>query len=268
MKISWTSASARLALVAAALWMAAGCTTIAADAVNSTTGAVSDAINQRDVKSHAVRSIKTVTINRVAVMPLIDAAPGAATAGGSPLAPGAAEAISAELYSQVAMAGGWEPIPEQDVAEAMQKMPPTTLLDLDANALKLGHDVSADGVIYGTVEKYQERVGADYAAASPASVAFSLRFVDLKSKQVVWTAKFAKSQAALSQNLFDLANFVQRSGRWVRAHEIAQEGVKEAVSDLHGELNLSQNVKRFETGTYGELKSGQQRYNTGPNGIY
>lgn len=264
MKPRTTSAIARLALVASALWLAPGCTTIAADAVNSTTGAVSDAINQRDVKSHAVRSIKTISINRVAVMPLVAATPGI----GETQAPGGPEAISAELYSQVAVAGGWEPIPEQDVADAMQKLPPTTPFNLDENALKLGHDVSADGVIYGTVEKYQERVGMDYSAASPASVSFSLKFVDLKSKQVVWTAKFAKSQAALSQNLFDLANFVQRSGRWVRAHEIAQEGVKEAVADLHGDLNLSQNVKRFETGTYGELKSGQQRYNTGPNGIY
>ena len=264
MKGSWASASARLVLVAAALWLAAGCTTLAADAVNSTTGAVSDAINQRDVKTHAVRSIKTIAISRIAVMPLVEAAPG----GGEELAPGAAEAISAELYSQVAIAGGWDPIPQQDVADAMQKMPPTTAANLDQNALQLGHDVSADGVIYGTVERYKERVGMDYSAASPASVAFSLKFVDMKSRQVVWTAKFAKSQAALSQNLFDLANFVQRSGRWVRAHEIAQEGVKEAVADLHGDLNLSQNVKRFETGSYGELKSGQQRYNTGPQGIY
>ena len=264
MKASWTGRSARLALVAAALWMAAGCTTIAADAVSSTTGAVSDAINRRDVKSHAVSSIKTLTINRVAVMPLIEAAPG----GGEPLAPGATEAVSAELYSQVAVAGGWDPVAEQDVAAAMQKMPPTTIANVDENALKLGHDVSADGVIYGTVERYQERVGMDYSAASPAAVSFSLKFVDFKSKQVVWTAKFAKSQAALSQNLFDLANFVQRSARWVRAHEIALEGVKEAVADLHGDLNLNQNVKRFETGTYGEMKSGQQRYSTGPQGIY
>lgn len=264
MKTGWASASARLALAAAALLTAAGCTAMAADVVNSTTGAVSDTINRRDVKSHAVRSIKTVEINRIAVMPLIDAAPG----GGEQLAPGAAETITAELYSQVALAGGWNAIPEQDVDDAMQKMPPTTLGNVDENALKLGHEVSADGIIYGTVERFQERVGMDYSAASPASVAFSLKFVDLKSKQIVWTAKFAKSQAALSQNLFDLANFVQRSGRWVRAHEIAQEGVKEAVADLHGDLNLSQNVKRFETGTYGQLKSGQQRYNTGPNGMY
>ena len=263
MRAGWAAASGRLAFLAAALCVA-GCTTLAADAVNSTTQSVSDVINRRDVKTHAVRSIKTIVINRVAVMPVIDATPG----GGEPLAPGAAEAISAELYSQVAIAGGWEPVPEQDVADAMQKMPPTTIGNLDENALKLGHDVSADGVIYGTVERYKERVGADYSAASPAAVSFSLKFVDLKSKQVVWTAKFAKSQAALSQNLFDLANFVQRSGRWVRAHEIAQEGVKEAVADLHGDLNLSQSVKRFETGSYGELKSGQQRYSTGPQGIY
>jgi len=263
MKASWTAGVARLALVAAALWMASGCTTIAADAVTSTTESVSDAINNRDVKTHAVRSIKTLTINRVAVMPLVDA-----PAGGEPLAPGAAEAITAELYSQVAVAGGWDPVPQQEVADAMQKMPPSTIANLDENALKLGHDVSADGVIYGTVERYKERVGMDYSAASPAAVTFSLKFVDLKSKQVVWTAKFAKTQAALSQNLFDLANFVQRSARWVRAHEIALEGVKEAVADLHGDLNLSQNVKRFETGTYGQLKSGQQRYSSGPAGIY
>jgi hypothetical protein len=264
MKVVWAQAAARLALVSAALWLVAGCTTMAADVVDSTSGAVSDAINQRDVKTHAVRSIKTIDINRVAVMPLIDAVP----VGGEPLAPGAAEAITAELYSQVALAGGWEAIPNDDVADAMQKLPPTTINNLDGNALQLGHDVSADGVIYGTVERYRERVGMDYSAASPAAVSFSLKFVDLKSKEVVWTAKFAKSQAALSQNLFDLANFVQRSGRWVRAHEIAQEGVKEAVADLHGDLNLSQNVQRFETGSYGALKSGQQRYSTGPQGIY
>lgn len=264
MKSACIAAVARLALLAAALATASGCAPIVADAVTSASQSISDVINRRDVRAHAVASIKTLTIDRVAVMPLVEAAPG----GGEPLAPGATEAVSAELYSQVTVAGGWQPIPEQDIAAAMTKLPPTTIANLDENALRLGHDVSADGVICGTVERYVERVGADYAAASPASVAFSLKFVDIKSGEVVWTAKFAKSQAALSQNLFDLANFVQRSGRWVRAHEIAQEGVKEAVADLHDDLNLSKNVKRFETGSYGQLRSGQQRYDTGPQGIY
>ena len=72
MKAYWVSASTRLMLAAAALWLASGCTTMAADTVNAATESVSDAINQRDVKSHAVRSIKTISINRVAVMPLIE----------------------------------------------------------------------------------------------------------------------------------------------------------------------------------------------------
>ena len=260
MKALW--AKGLLALLGIVL-VGGGCTTIAADAITSTSQSVSDVINSRNVKAHAVASIKTISVNRVAVMPLVEA-----PAGGDTLAPGGAEAVTAELYSQVAMAGGWEVVPQPEVDAALQKMPPTTVGNLDDNALKLAHDASVDGVIYGTVERYKERVGMDYSAASPASVTFLLKFVDLKSKQIVWTAKFAKSQAALSENIFDLANFVQRSGRWVRAHEIAQEGVKEAVANLHGDLNLTKNVKRFETGTYGELKSGQQRYNTGPEGIY
>jgi hypothetical protein len=197
-------------------------------------------------------------------MPLVDGAPQGAEA----LAPGAADAITAELYSQATLLGGWQVIPESDVMQALQKLPPTTPRDLDQNALKLGRLVSVDGVLYGMVERYKERVGLDYSAASPAAVTFSLRFVDMKSGQVVWQAKFAKSQKALSENIFNLANFVQNSGRWVRANEIAQEGVKAALGDLHGRLDLAKNVKRFETGTYGELKSGGQRYNSGVNGNF
>ena len=118
------------------------------------------------------------------------------------------------------------------------------------------------------LERYREREGLDYAAASPAAVAFTLKFLDMKTGQVIWTAKFARAQKALSQNIFELANFVQHQARWVRAHEIAMEGVQQAVTNLHGSLDLSSNVKRFETGTYGELKSGAQRYQTGPQGIY
>ena len=218
---------------------------------------------QRDVKAHAVRSIKTIAINRVAVMPLVEAIRRLAIRWLR-----AAEAITAELYSQVAMAGGWDPFPQPDVDAALQKMPPTTVGNLDDNALKLAHDVSVDGVLYGTVERYKERVGMDYSAASPASVTFSLKFVDLKSKQIVWTAKFAKSQAALVRKYFRSRQFcatLRTMGARPRDRARRREGSGRRSSRRSQPV---QNVKRFETGTYGELKSGQQRYNTGPKGIY
>jgi hypothetical protein len=252
-----------LAWLCCAMLAVAGCTAVAADTIEGAKQTIGE-LGPSDLHAKAVRSIKTVSINRIAVMPIIDSPP----AGGQKLEPGASDAISAELYSQAALAGGWELIAEDDVVQAMQKLPPTTPQDLDENALKVGRLVSADGVLYGTVSRYTERVGVDYAAASPAAVTFTLKFVDMKSQQVVWQASFAKEQKALSQNIFNLVNFVQHSGRWVRAHEIALEGVKEAMNDLHGRLNLTANVKRFETGTYGELKSGGQRYGTGPSGIY
>jgi PBP1b-binding outer membrane lipoprotein LpoB len=256
------SALAKFAALALAV---AGCQSAAVNTYEAASSTVHQITVGSELQSHSVRSIKTVQVSRVAVLPLIDAPP----AGGEPLAQDAGEAVTAELYSQVSVAGGWDVVPAEDVGEAMQKLPPTTPNNIDQNALQLGQAVSADGVLYGTVERYKERVGLDYAAASPASVMFALKFVDLKTKQVVWEAKFAKSQKALNQNIFDLANFVQHSGRWVRAHEIALEGVKEAVADLHGRLNLQPNAKRFETGSYGELKSGAQRYQRqGPEGIF
>jgi hypothetical protein len=253
-----------VAAAIAAMMTASACLPIATDVVQGAGDQLSKIKLNNDLKTHAVHGIKTLQIDHIAVMPLIEAAPDKAEG----IAAGGTEAITAQLYSQSAVSGGWEVIPQDDVLAAMQKNPPSTPGNLDDNALKLGHDVSADGVLYGVVERYQERVGADYAADTPASVVFSLKFVDIKNQTVVWTAKFSKTQKALSENMFDFANFVQRSGRWVRANEISLEGVQEAVADLHGDLNLANNAKHFETGTYGQLKSGGQRFNTGSNGIY
>ena len=244
----------------------AACTPVIYSAADSTAQTVKGFIPTGDLQAHAVRSIKQVKVDRIAVMPVV-ANPGT---NGDVVADGGPDAVTAELYTQAALAGGWDVVPQDDVVRAMTNLPPTTPQNLDENAIKLGHALSVDGVLYGVLERYREREGLDYAAASPASVAFALKFVDMQTKQVVWSAKFAKAQKALAQNVFELANFVQHQARWVRAHEIAQDGVALAVADLHGNLNLtSSNVKRFETGTYGQQKSGQQRYNNnGPNGIY
>jgi hypothetical protein len=245
----------------------AGCTPILANTAMSTEQTVKGFLPTGNLQAHSVRSIKEVRVGTIAVMPVI-ANPGS---NGDVVADGGPDAVTAELYTQAAIAGGWDVAPQDDVVRAMTNLPPTNAGNIDENAIKLGHLRSVDGVLYGMLERYREREGLDYAAASPASVAFVMKFVDMKTGQVVWTAKFAKAQMALSQNVFELANFVQHEGRWVRAHEIAQEGVGLAVNDLHGNLTLTaSNVKRFETGTYSQQKSGQNRYNTGngPNGIY
>jgi hypothetical protein len=183
---------------------------------------------------HSVRSIKAVVIHKIAVMPLIDQPDQVDQS----LEAGASESVSAEVYARASMMGGWEVVPQDDVESAMQQLPPTTQANMDQNAIELGRKVAADGVIYGALNRYRERVGYDYAAQTPAAVAFTLHFLDENSKQVVWTAKFAKEQQALTQNILDLPNFIQRGARWVRAHDIAAEGVQESLDNLQSKVTI------------------------------
>lgn len=198
-----------------------------------------------DVQVQAVRSIKTIRERRIAVMPPIEA-----PAPGDTVVEGASDSMTAELQAKMAVEAGWQLVPESDVMDAMQKLPPTNASNIEQNAIALGHNVAADGVLFGEIENYKERVGSDYAAASPASVAFTLHLMDIKTGQVIWSARFSKSQAALTENVFDLASFIQNSGRWVRAHEIAEQGVDQAVDNLHSKLNLQQEVTAFPIPAY------------------
>jgi hypothetical protein len=208
-----------------------------------------------DLHTQSVRSIKSVKVDRVAVMPIVEAA-----GPGQEVADGAGASLTAEIYSQMSLAAGWNLTPESDVEDQMQKLPPTTANNIQQNALQLARLLSVDAVVYGTVQRYRERVGVDYAAQTPASVAFSLMVIDAASKQVIWNAHFDRTQKALTENVLNVVSFLQNRGRWVRAHDIALEGVELAIGDLHSQLNLQSSVRRFEAGTYESMKSGGQRY--------
>jgi len=232
----------RARFAAAAMMAVIGCQEVAHDVGNSPAfNAMSDSVHAlpglhgtSGLEVHAVRSIKTVIIHKIAVMPLIDEPDQV----DKTLPAEAAQSITAVLYARANELGGWEVVSQDDVDGALQQLPPLTAADLDQNALALGRKVAADGVIYGAVNRYRERVGFDYAAQSPAAVAFILNFIDENSKQVVWTAKFAREQKALSQNILDLPNFVSHGARWVRAHDIAVEGINGALDNLQSKLTI------------------------------
>jgi hypothetical protein len=208
--------------------------TPAFNAMSDTVTALPGLHGTAGLEVHAVRSIKTVIIHKIAVMPLIDQPDQVDKS----LPTDAAQSVTAAIYARANELGGWEVVAQEDVDAALQQMPPLTAADLDQNALALGRKVAADGVIYGVVNRYRERVGFDYGAQTPAAVAFVLKFVDENSKQVVWTAKFAREQKALSQNILDLPNFLSHGARWVRAHDIAVEGINGALDNLQSKVTV------------------------------
>jgi hypothetical protein len=187
----------------------------------------------KDLNSHAVRSIRQVTVNNLAIMPIVAAVP----FGGDPLAPGAADTITEDIYRQAS--GTWKLVPQGAVMHAAAQT--QSGANLDDAAIQVGHATGADAVLYGSVERYVERVGAEYAADKPASVAFSLKLLDMNSKQVVWSAKFSKTQQPLATNFFNLPTFLENKGQWVLASELANDGVGQAIENLRSSLGIAPN---------------------------
>jgi hypothetical protein len=103
-------------------------------------------------------------------------------------------------------------------------------------AKRLGELVFADAVIFGRVLRYRERVGEEWGARSPASVAFVLDLWDVRRGDLIWSGRFDETQRPLSENLLSLGEFTQRGGRWLTAEELALEGIKKAINQLHQTL--------------------------------
>ena len=92
-----------------------------------------------------------------------------------------------------------------------------------------GRSIKADAVLTGYIYRYEERVGTPYAASQPASVAFSIHLIRSADGADVWFGYMDDTQQALSENLFNMAIFWQRKGRWVSADEMAEAGLTELL---------------------------------------
>jgi len=175
-------------------------------------------------------------IRRIAVFPL-EALSGEEksrvpfSSGGSGDSPAAL--ISRQLYTTMSQSPNWQMISDREVREMMPLVPPGSP---EARARRLGQLVYADAVISGRLLRFREREGEAMGVKSPASVAFVLELWDVKRGDSIWSAHFDETQKALSENLFALGQVTSRGVKWLKAEELALEGVKKAVTDLHQAL--------------------------------
>jgi hypothetical protein len=57
--------------------------------------------------------------------------------------------------------------------------------------------------------------------------------VDVRRGDVIWSAQFDETQKSLSENIFAFGDIGSRGVRWLSADQLAQEGVKKAIGQLH-----------------------------------
>lgn len=184
-----------------------------------------------DLESRNIRRIVVVTPSRA------DAQQGpkvpytsAASAERRPSEQEPNELLAKLVYSTIASMPKWQIVSESEAREVAQAVPPD---GETARLRKIAEMVYADAVIVGRVQRYRERVGDEWGAKSPASVAFVLDLIDVRRADVVWSARFDETQKPLSENIFALSDIGQRGIRWLNAEQLTHEGVKKALGQLH-----------------------------------
>ena len=192
-------------------------------------------IGAGNLQSRRVTDLESRHIRRIAVLPPneeVVAQPRAIPGTSEPRNPerDASETLTRIIYSVMAAMPNWQIVSDNEVREVSQGVSAT-----DSDRLRqIGQMVYADAVIVGHVRRYRERVGDEWGAKSPASVAFVLDLIDIRRGETVWSATYDETQKSLSENIFALGDVTQRGFRWLTADQLAQEGVKKAVTQLHG----------------------------------
>lgn len=96
----------------------------------------------------------------------------------------------------------------------------------------VGKCAGADFVVVPQVMDWTERDGSEVGATRPASVDLSLTLLDTRTGALLKKYHFEETQQTLSANILEAQKFVSRSGRWLSAMELAQEGLKKGLAEL------------------------------------
>lgn len=173
----------------------------------------------------------------LAVLPIAPADSGAideAAEDGGPsgLPPDAPEAVTAQIYGALADQATFRVVPDLTVVAALTDSRIRRMEDLTNRAVALGNAVEADGVIFGRVFHFRERVGTAYGATRPASVSFELSLLQVSSGEVAWSGAFERTQQSLSTNLLDFWMFWRAGPRWFTARELSGLGVEELLKEM------------------------------------
>jgi len=171
-------------------------------------------------------------VDLIAVMPIepVEYASATPAEGVQSLPPEAPRQVTAAVYGVLTSSSEWRVVPDLTVAQALAHMKGEG--DLDSRARALGKEVGANAVLFGTVSRYVERVGAEYGAQHPAAVAFTLKLLSVASGQIIWSGSFDQTQQPLSTNLFNWWQFWRGGPRWFTAQEFTVLGVEHVLRDL------------------------------------
>ena len=98
--------------------------------------------------------------------------------------------------------------------------------------LAVGQCLEVDALLVPQIIFWQERDGGEMGAQRPASLTLDLYLINIHQERLINRYHFEETQESLSSNLLELGKFVDRSGKWLTARELAAEGMRLGVKEL------------------------------------
>ncbi len=135
--------------------------------------------------------------------------------------------LALSLAREIAIYGKYEVIEPQ---AASRILPYIGQISIPEMGLRLGVDM----IIFGNVNRFNERVGGPMAVKKPASVYFEVSMIDARSGKKVWYAVFDQTQKSFSDDITDVRNFMRGGGKWLTAREFADIGIAETIEQFPG----------------------------------
>lgn len=175
-------------------------------------------------------SNKEPGIELIAVLPLRETPASARDNDDRPvLESHAGRAVTGQIYGQLATQTRYRFVPDLTVEGLVWRMDRRDGIDA---ARELARETGADAVLFGTVYRFQERIGPRYAAAQPASVSFDLALYSVAADEVVWKGQFDETQQPLSSNIFNAWMFWRAGPYWFSVRELSGLGVEKLFKTL------------------------------------
>ena len=91
-----------------------------------------------------------------------------------------------------------------------------------------------DAVVTGVITRYNDKEGSPIAVNKPASVSFKIFLRRVKDNKILWSANFAETQEALSDNLLLADRFKKAGGVWLTSDALTQIGMQKIIKTFPG----------------------------------
>lgn len=89
-----------------------------------------------------------------------------------------------------------------------------------------GEKLNCQAALLITLKRYRERLGDEYSATEPASLAFEFRLVNTIDGNLLCYGQFDETQQPVSENILAIGKAFKRGFKWITVAELTREGLR------------------------------------------